>query len=289
MMGSEMLRGVRPKTTAGSRLAFVTLVTNADYALGATALAGSIQRTGSGADIVVLHTGGVEKDVLAPLERLDCRLVEVEHLPLSDDFNERHGRAKLHGAAPFTKGRKPDFHSPLDNFCKLRLWQLVEYDTCVFIDADAIVLKNIDRLFDYPEFSAAPNVYESLADFHRLNSGVFVARPSLRTFEAMLAMLDQPDAFWRRTDQTFLETFFPDWHGLPVTMNMLQYVWFNLPELWNWKNISILHFQYEKPWERDHPKAQALQPLIDLWHAHLTGEGIPDVAGLANPAAATVA
>jgi alpha-N-acetylglucosamine transferase len=42
-----------------------------------------------------------------------------------------------------------------------------------------------------------------------MNSGVFVARPSLETFAAMLKMLDQPDMFWRRTDQTFLQTFFP--------------------------------------------------------------------------------
>ncbi len=45
----------------------------------------------------------------------------------------------------------------------------------------------------------------------------------------MLERLDAPGAFWRRTDQTFLQDFFPDWHGLPVFYNMLQYVWFNLP------------------------------------------------------------
>ncbi len=283
MMGSEMLRGIRPATTAGSRDAYVTLVTNADYAMGATALARSIGLTGSHADIVVLFTGGVDAQALAPLVALGCRMVEVEHLPLSEDFNQRHARGNLHAAAPFTKGRKPAFHSPLDNFCKLRLWQLIDYKACIFIDADAIVLKNIDKLFDYPEFSAAPNVYESLADFHRLNSGVFVAQPSLSTFEAMLKTLDQPGVFWRRTDQTFLESFFPDWHGLPVFMNMLQYVWFNLPELWEWKNISVLHYQYEKPWETDHPKAAALKPLIDLWQAYYSGEGIPEIGALANP------
>lgn len=80
--------------------AFVTLVTNADYAMGATALARSIRRTGTEADIVVLHTGGVERTALAPLEALGCRLVEVEHLPLSEAFNERHARKNLHGAAP---------------------------------------------------------------------------------------------------------------------------------------------------------------------------------------------
>ncbi len=256
------------------RHAFVTLVTNADYAMGATALVRSILRVGTTADIVVLHTGAVAPDVLAPLAALGCRLIPVEHLPLSDAFNDRHARGNLHGAAPFTKGRKPDFHSPLDNFCKLRLWQLTDYETCVFIDADAVVLKPIDKLFGYPEFSAAPNVYESLADFHRLNSGVFVARPSLATYQAMLEALDAPDRFWRRTDQSFLESFFPDWHGLPVFMNMLQYVWFNLPELWDWDSIAILHFQYEKPWEKNHPKADRLKPLIGLWQALHDGRDI---------------
>lgn len=263
--------------------AFVTLVTNADYAMGARALCRSIRRTGTQADIVVLHTPAVAMDVLAPLAAFDVRLIETDLLPLSDAFNERHARRNVHAAAPFTKGRKPAFHSPLDNFCKLRLWQLTEYERCIFIDADALVLRNIDRLFAYPEFSAAPNVYESLADFHRLNSGVFVAKPSDETFRTMLQRLDRPDAFWPRTDQSFLQTFFPDWHGLPVTMNMLQYVWFALPALWDWPSIGVLHYQYEKPWETDHPKAEALKPLIDLWHAFHDGTGIPDIASLPGP------
>ncbi|OCW59303.1 glycosyltransferase [Hoeflea olei] len=280
---SEGLSADRP---AASRHAYVTLVTNADYALGATALARSLRLTGTQADIVVLHTGGVETDRLAPLAGLGCRLVATELLATSDGFNARHAKREIHGKNPFTKGRKPDFHSPLDNFCKLRLWQMTDYETCVFIDADAIVLRTIDRLFAYPEFAAAPNVYESLEDFKRLNSGVFVAKPSLATFEAMMARLDAPDAFWRRTDQTFLETGLPARrrkHGLPSYMNMLQYVWFNLPELWDWKQIGVLHYQYEKPWEQDHPKAERLKPLIDLWQAYLTGDNIPDIAALPGP------
>jgi alpha-N-acetylglucosamine transferase len=271
------------KMAARSSNAFVTLVTNADYVKGATALVHSLRHTGTPADIVILHTGAVDTEALSGLQSLGCRLMPVEHLPLSGAFNDRHARKNLHGEAPFTKGRKPDFHTPLDNFCKLRLWQLTEYRTVVFLDADVIILKNIDKLFDYPEFSAAPNVYESLADFHRLNSGVFVAKPSLDTFERMLGALDQPDVFWRRTDQTFLETFFPDWHGLPVTMNMLQYVWFTMPALWDWKSIAILHYQYEKPWETDHPKAERLRPLIDLWHTFHEGRDIPDVTTLSGP------
>lgn len=266
-----------------SRQAYATLVTNADYAMGALALVRSLRLSGTAADIVVMHTGGVGERALEPLAALGAQLRRADLLPTSNAFNERHQRAKLHADAPFTKGNKPAFHTPLDNFAKLRLWQMTEYERVVFIDADAIVIRNIDRLFGYPEFSAAPNVYESLADFHRLNSGVFVASPSAATFQAMLAMLDAPDAFWRRTDQTFLQTFFPAWHGLPVFFNMLQYVWFNLPELWDWRSVSVVHYQYEKPWEKDHPKRVELRPLIDLWHAYHAGEGVPDVDALANP------
>ncbi|MDN2579325.1 glycosyltransferase [Aquibium sp. ELW1220] len=267
-----------------TRHAYATLVTNADYARGAAALVRSLKRTGTRAEIVVLHTGGVAPAALAPLEALGVRLVAAGLLATSDAFNERHAREKLHADAPFTKGRKPAFHTPLDNFVKLRLWELEEYERVVFLDADTIVLRSIDRLFSYPEFSAAPNVCESLADFHRLNSGVFVAKPSRSTFAAMLDRLDSPGAFWRRTDQSFLEAFFPDWHGLPVFDNMLQYVWFNLPELWDWTSVRVIHYQYEKPWENGHPKVERLQPLIDLWKAFDADLPVPDPGTLPGPA-----
>ena len=267
----------------GGACAFVTLVTNAAYLPGAVALVRSLALTGTAADIVALHTGGVAAAELAPLAALGARLAACDLLPTSDAFNTAHSRAAQHERAPFTKGEKPAFHTPLDNFVKLRLWQL-PYQRVVFIDADALVLRPIDRLFDYPEFSAAPNVYESLADFRRLNSGVFAARPSTDTFAAMLTCLDTPGAFWKRTDQTFLQTFFPDWQGLPIYDNLLQYVWFNLPELWDWSLVRVLHFQYEKPWDPANPKRDRLAPLIGLWRAYHDGTGIPaDLASLPPP------
>ena len=277
-----MFVGLRPECPPNSQHAYVTLATNADYALGALALVNSIKATGTAADCVVLHTA-VPDEGLAALRQAGARLIAADLLETSDEFNRTHARDALHARAAFTKGGKPPFHTPLDNFAKLRLWQLVEYASVVFIDADAVMLKNCDKLFTYPEFCAAPNVYESLADFHRLNSGVFTARPSLATFAAMLDRLDRPGVFWRRTDQTFLQDFFPDWHGLPVFYNMLQYVWFNMPELWAWQDIHIVHYQYEKPWQ-DHDKADRLRPLIDLWRG-FAGQGPRlDPASLANPA-----
>lgn len=267
---------------ASDRYAYVTLATNADYALGAFALVQSIKATGTHADCVVLHTAVVPEASLKPLRVAGAKLIATELLETSPEFNAAHVREVLNKKAAFTKGTKPPFHTPLDNFAKLRLWQLTEYEKVVFVDADALMLKNCDKLFEYPEFCAAPNVYEGLADFHRLNSGVFTARPSEQTFSDMMKMLDRPGVFWRRTDQTFLQEYYPDWHGLPVFYNMLQYVWFNMPGLWSWEEIFILHYQYEKPWQ-DHDKSKKLRPLIDLWRG-FAGQGPRlDRTQLVNP------
>lgn len=259
--------------------AFATLVTNADYAIGALALARSLRRTGTEAPLLVLASPATPG--LDALEAEGARIVEVAPLPVSVGFRDRHGRVAQHAAAPFTKGTKPAFADPLDNFQKLRLWQQDGYRRIVFLDADTVVVRGIDKLFGYPEFAAAPNLYETLADMHRLNSGVFVAAPSPATFEAMLRVLDEPDRFWRRTDQTFLETYFTDWHGLPYIYNCLQYVYFNLPELWHWPTIKVVHYQYEKPWQETHPKRERLAPLIDLWWRLFEGKAPPEALPVA--------
>lgn len=242
---------------------YVTLIANADYLIGARALARSLRMVGSRWPLMALVIGDIPG--VKELEASGCVVQRVEPLPMSEAFRARHSRAAQHAQAPFTKGAKPDFHDPLHNFVKLRLWELERVEKVVFLDADTLVIQNIDRLFDFPEFVAAPNLYESLSDMGRMNSGVFVAKPDRATFAQMLARLDQPEAFWRRTDQTFLESFFPDWHGLPYIYNTLQYVWFNLPQLWDWRQIRVIHYQYEKPWQQDHPRYDLLRPLIDVW------------------------
>lgn len=264
-----------------AEFSYVTLVTNADYALGALALARSLKAVGSQAGLTVLATPEAANKLpgshgLAQLESTGATIRLVEPLPTSTEFTDRHSRKSQQARSPLSKGAKPVFHDPLDNFCKLYLWQLENFQRIVFLDADTLVVKNIDRLFGYPQFSAAPNLHESLADMHQLNSGVFVAEPSIETYEHMLAGLDSPNAYWPRTDQTFLEQYFPGWHGLPYTYNTLQYVFFNLPALWQWRSIHVVHYQHEKPWQEHNPRRAELLPLIELWHRMLDGESPPD-------------
>jgi alpha-N-acetylglucosamine transferase len=66
------------------------------------------------------------------------------------------------------------------NYSKLRVWQLTDYDKIIFIDADLLVLKNIDKFFVHPQLSAAPN------DKTIFNSGVMVIEPSMCVFKELM-------------------------------------------------------------------------------------------------------
>lgn len=69
-------------------------------------------------------------------------------------------------------------------FSKINCWRLTQYSKCVFLDADTLVLQNVDELFDREELSAAPDI--GWPDC--FNTGVFVFEPSLQTFHNLLEL-----------------------------------------------------------------------------------------------------
>lgn len=269
------------------RRAYVTLCANAQFLPGVRCLARSLGQAASRWPLVCMVPSHLEVAARLALnhERLEIR--SVEPLALSPEFVARHTNCAIERVSPMIRGSKPVFHSKLLNFLKLRAWEFTEFDKLVFLDADTVAIRNIDGLFEYPAFSAAPNLYESLSDFHRINSGVMVLEPSRMVFEAMLLALDAPGAYWPRTDQTFLGEFFKRGTtaplGLPYFFNTLQYLWFNLPDLWHWPSVHLIHYQFEKPWDessfegsqKSRIRRRLLAPLVDLWHSVDTLSGLP--------------
>jgi len=68
---------------------------------------------------------------------------------------------------------------------------MTEYDKMVYVDSDAMVLKNCDELFDYPELSAVPDM--SWVDI--FNSGVFVFKPNMDTYRELAELATQKVSF----------------------------------------------------------------------------------------------
>ncbi|WVZ56223.1 hypothetical protein U9M48_006791, partial [Paspalum notatum var. saurae] len=127
---------------------------------------------------------------------------------------------------------------------------LTEYSSVVFVDADILVLRNLDALFRFPQLTAVGN------DGSLFNSGVMLIEPSACTFDALVR--------GRRTirsynggDQGFLNEAFVWWHRLPRRVNYLKNFWANTtgeralkeqlfgadpPEVWS------VHYLGMKPW-----------------------------------------
>nr|XP_045361257.1 glycogenin-2 isoform X6 [Camelus bactrianus] len=89
---------------------------------------------------------------------------------------------------------------------KLHCWTLTHYSKCVFLDADTLVLSNVDELFARTELSAAPD--PGWPDC--FNSGVFVFRPSLETHGLLLQHAADHGSF-DGADQGLLNSFFSSW------------------------------------------------------------------------------
>ncbi|ENN74295.1 hypothetical protein D910_02702 [Dendroctonus ponderosae] len=264
--------------------AWVTLATNDSYSLGALVLAHSLKQTGTVHQLAVLVTPGVTSAMREKLSSVFNLVQEVNILDSRDEANLRLLKRPELGIT----------------FTKLHCWRLTQFDKCVFLDADTLVLKNSDELFEREELSAAPDV--GWPDC--FNSGVFVYRPSLETYDKLIQFALEKGSF-DGGDQGLLNLFFSDWahkdisKHLPFIYNLCSTACYSyLPAFKQFgANAKIIHFiGAQKPWlqyfntetKKVQPSGESshLQEVLQLWwnifcsliHPHLS----PAMAGLAG-------
>ncbi|KAL6420269.1 hypothetical protein ACFW04_014868 [Cataglyphis niger] len=262
----EMLLGENDTAinfNACMRYAWVTLATNDAYSLGALVLAHSLRRVGTKYELACLVTPGVTATMREKLAAVFSLVQEVNVLDSKDEAN----LALL---------ARPELGI---TFTKLHCWRLTQYEKCVFIDADALVVRNCDELFEREELSAAPDV--GWPDC--FNSGVFVFRPSQQTFASITAFAAAKGSF-DGGDQGLLNMYFSDWASkdiskhLPFIYNMCSTATYSyLPAFKQFgEDVRIIHFiGITKPWLQyfdtltgvvQPPSGSThLQPLLQLW------------------------
>uniref|UniRef100_A0A3Q2VLL7 glycogenin glucosyltransferase n=1 Tax=Haplochromis burtoni TaxID=8153 RepID=A0A3Q2VLL7_HAPBU len=155
--------------------AFVTLATNDSYAKGAMVLGQSLRSHNTTRKLVALlgpHVAEPCRDVLRSI------FDEVHVVDVMDSGDSAH----------LALMKRPDLGV---TFTKLHCWTLTQYSKCVFMDADTLVLSNIDELFEREELSAAPD--PGWPDC--FNSGVFVFRPSNETHEKLITFCGENGSF----------------------------------------------------------------------------------------------
>ena len=216
--------------------AFVTLVTNDSYAKGALVWGQSLRNCGTTKKLVIMIGYKPEPPLQAVMEKTFDELVYVSLMD-SGDTTRLALMARPELGVTFTK---------------LQCWTLTHYTKCVFMDADTLVVENIDDLFEREEFSAAPDV--GWPDM--FNTGVFVYKPSMETYGKLLELAKSEGSF-DGGDQGLLNAYFSDWafkditKRLPFIYNMAANLTYSyLPALLRFgTEVKVVHFLGQsKPW-----------------------------------------
>ncbi|KAF9599686.1 hypothetical protein IFM89_001632 [Coptis chinensis] len=213
------------------REAYATILHSANvYVCGAIAAAQSIRMVGSKRDLVILVDETISDYHREGLAAAGWKIRTIQRI--------RNPKAERDAYNEW-------------NYSKFRLWQLTDYDKIIFIDADLLILRNIDFLFGMPEISAIGN------NATLFNSGVMVVEPSNCTFQLLMDHINEIESY-NGGDQGYLNEIFTWWHRIPKHMNFLKHFWIgDEEEKKEMKTrlfgadppiLYVLHYLGLKPW-----------------------------------------
>lgn len=261
---------------------WVTMLTNDDYVDGVIVLAHSLLRADSRYRLLVLLTSRVSDDVRDRLARLEnCQLTDVDAIAPPPG---KTGYAFPHFAESWTK---------------LAIWKIERYRRLVWLDADMLVLRNMDELFDiqigarsiaataqclcnalrfanFPAYFSAENCpYHSRPGHLRLfNAGLLVITPSTSMYNELIYALRGLDLDQMHfAEQDLLNQYFADrWHVLDYSYNATKGISQAHPEMWDLSIIKNIHYVGKKPWncdmgaaaEREDPMFHINKPWWDI-------------------------
>lgn len=176
-----------PTDCPGKPEAYVTLVATDSYVKGAIVLAYSIRNIGTTKLLICLVTPELASESLTQLHKVFDHVLPISKL---DTFDAEKlallGRMELGLTVS-----------------KIHIWSLDWIETILFLDADTLVLKSIDHLFeryrDIP-FAACPD--SGWPDC--FNSGVFICKPNREVYSDLLNLLATEGSFDGNTNPFIL-------------------------------------------------------------------------------------
>ncbi|MFI6663142.1 glycosyltransferase family 8 protein [Streptomyces sp. NPDC050523] len=251
---------------------WVTLLTRPGFLPGVRALAASLRDVGSRHRLLVMVPPDLDQDTRRALEHSGCAVHEVERLMPTD---------------------RPDYAAErfTEVWTKLQVFGLTEYERVVFLDADMLLLRRMDELFDppltpdtplaavpacqcnpnrvatYPDHWTTQNCPYNNPHPSYFNSGLLVLQPEATTLDALRTRMKDDDcATFAFADQDLLNQHFAGrWRPLPYTYNALKTLRQSHPDLWNIQDVHNIHYIQEKPWEADPTQPGPYHDLYQKW------------------------
>lgn len=179
------------------RLAVVSAIYNNDYIEAVEVLAYSLRRVHIRADLILLFIPNrLNHSTLHRCRKAGWHLWPVDRID-----------------PPRFAIIYPRFR---DQYTKLRIWSLIDYDRVLYLDADTLVIRDINELFTRTIFeddqdgllAAVEDVWQGQIG-PNFNAGVLLIRPNQTIFEDMLVKMHNMAAYgsyW--AEQGFLNWYF---------------------------------------------------------------------------------
>jgi alpha-N-acetylglucosamine transferase len=254
-MQPKYLSKCKNQATYKNKLSAWVFLTDGDGYANATAkLLRSIRRNSNmDFDMLVMEQSNkpIKQEVRKIIEAIGAQICQVDRIPPRDE--------------------QGTFEHFRDQFTKLRLWEMTEYESCVYFDLDCLVIRNIDHMF---------KVHKSFDSKHKIgvsrdingdwldsfNMGVFVVKPNQTEFERIVQLKNDNNfkfnTFW--SEQGLLnEVYKNQWYEIGFEYNANLAAYPQARKYWDEraKNISVIHFTLNKPWAC----GDEFKDLCDIW------------------------
>ncbi|MFS2223160.1 glycosyltransferase family 8 protein [Pantoea sp. B65] len=278
--------------------AWITLLTQPDYLAGVQALHKSLRQSKTRYPLLVMVTENIAPATCAQLKAGGCEVIAVSPLSPHPEL------ARHYASAQFA-----------EVWTKLRAWQLTDYQRLVFLDADMLVVQNMDELMSvelpengiaachacrcnpnriatYPKSWVPENCFYSWQDRQRaapeqldayFNAGFLVLTPDAEIFrqlEQRIAAIDDLSRYPFSEQDLLNEHFNRRWKVLPWIYNALKTLSVQHPATWHSAQAKNIHYILAKPWNRDWQKSEAeSDPYYSLDALWLQLASQPEKAG----------
>ncbi len=259
--------------------AWITLLTQPAYLLGVRTLHQSLREVQSRYPLVVMVTDDIDAQTRAVLAAEGCLVRTVAPLRPAAGVTENYAYARF-----------------AEVWTKLCAWSLTEFSRLVLLDADMLIVKNMDELFDlplapdriaachacrcnpnhidtYPQdwvpgncyytYGAggdAPDLPDGFVPY--FNSGTIVLTPDGDLFAELaggLAAITDLAAF-PFPEQDLLNRYFQGrWQPLSYQYNGLKTLSVHHRNIWRADQVKNIHFILAKPWQYDLARPESRQ------------------------------
>lgn len=241
--------------------AWITLLTDNSYINGELALVNGLKEVNTCYPIYCVITPDISEENKNILKYLGVNIIEVEKL--IPEFYKKYSMEDWKKAKSL---HCQGWHNALT---KLKIFDLTQFDTIVYIDNDTMIYENMDELFTMPNMSAVPDCYGEKSSFC---SGLLVIHPDHKLYESLISYLnlfrDIPPteeelqnedygviiAWGMIHDQLVLQHYFKSWDfeqekHLPIWYHTwVTYFNENGYDEWKMPRVKAMHFIDAKPW-----------------------------------------